>query len=78
MTEKEAGEKWCAVMNQDGGEQCLASHCMMWRWHQNKVQFFQCKAVFDAKTTECYVCKTQLDPYSSGYCGLAGVPEEIK
>lgn len=34
LTEAEAGKKWCPrqLMSETGADECIASHCMAWRW----------------------------------------------
>ena len=86
MQESEAVKKWCPMVRRSSvvgsynvpykDANCIASECMMWRWHENLLQCFKCKAIY-SKDTSCPVCKTQLDPYYSGYCGLAGKPEKL-
>ena len=77
MKEHIAKEKWCCAGGPNELEKCCASMCMAWRWADNLLQCLKCESVYNGEIASCPVCKTQLDPYRAGFCGLAGKPESL-
>ena len=96
--EGDARVTWCPMQRQseqgvggaynrpsDGGFNCIASACMMWRWGP-KPPDFRSKSLYSKKTGEKVNTAigddadwrlddpTQLLPERKGYCGLAGKP----
>lgn len=76
-TEEEAKTRWCPLARQNEfsrqGDQCMASHCMAWRWAR------KLNPDWKPDHTMSYPPRdTRNDPpmyivdTTRGYCGLAG------
>lgn len=74
MTEEEAKTKWCAlgrkpiaILSGTIQQNCIASGCMMWRWHVRPGEYMRTDYPNDAINDSHPVS-------GDGYCGLAGKP----
>lgn len=63
LTEEQARKKFCPILD---GRNCIASGCMMWRWHRGQCEVWLTKQIAELEGD------TLIGDDVVGYCGLAG------